>query len=68
MGRFRELDVGAPIPQPVDAQLRESNEVLLGLALCNVDGQDRVPDLLDRDGGAYGGKKSALSSFRFVRN
>ena len=47
--RLRELDVGRAVPEPLDAQARERDQVVLFLSVGERDGQRGVPDLLHDD-------------------
>lgn len=50
--RLGELDVRRAVPQPVDAEARERDEVLLALAARELDREDRVADLAHDDAAA----------------
>jgi hypothetical protein len=47
--RVGELDVRRAVPDAVDAQARQRDEELLRAAGGQLDGQHRVPELLDHD-------------------
>ena len=47
--RLRELDVGRAVPEPLDAQARERDQVVLFLSVGERDSQRSVPDLLHDD-------------------
>lgn len=45
VARIRQLDVRAPVPQPVDPELRQRDQELFGLAGGKLDIEDRMSDL-----------------------
>ena len=58
VARVRELDVRAAVPEPVDAEAGERDEVLLDGPAGERVREDGVPDLLDDD--APGGERRLL--------
>lgn len=56
IARLRQLNIRTPIPQPINPQPRQRDDILLLLPTRELHREARVPDLLDDDGPAGEGR------------